>query len=92
MFFAIVAKEIIDKKLGQKITRGLVAQWLVRRTWDLKVESSSPGWGTHVVVLDKTLKSHSPCLHQVYKWEPANCLGDKDNLTKCCVVTCDGRG
>ena len=32
-----------------------VAQWLERQTWDLKVESSSPGRCTHVVCLGKTL-------------------------------------
>ena len=38
----------------------MMAQWLVCRTWDLKVESSSPGQGTHVnVFLDKTYNSHS---------------------------------
>ena len=42
---------------------GVVAQWLVSRTWDLKVESSSPGLYTHVVFLGKTLNSHSASLH-----------------------------
>ena len=32
----------------------VVCQWLVRRTWDPKVESSSPGRCTHVVFLGKT--------------------------------------
>ena len=41
----------------------VVAQWLVRRTWDLKVESSSPGRCTHVVFLGKTLNSHNASLH-----------------------------
>ena len=41
----------------------VVSQWLVRRTWDLKVESSSPGRCTHVVVLGKTLNSRSASLH-----------------------------
>ena len=31
-----------------------MAQWLVRRTWDHKVESSSPVQCTHVVFLGKT--------------------------------------
>ena len=38
-------------------------KWLVRRTWDQKVESSSPGRYTHVVFLGKTLNSHSASLH-----------------------------
>ena len=41
----------------------VVAEWLVRRTWEKKVESSSPGWCTHVVFLGKTLNSHSAYLH-----------------------------
>ena len=41
----------------------VVAQWLVRQTWDLKVEGSSPGRCTHVVFLGKTLNSHSASLH-----------------------------
>ena len=41
----------------------MVVQWLVRRTWDLKVESSCPGRSTHVVFLGKTLNSHSASLH-----------------------------
>ena len=36
-----------------------MAQWLVRRTWDQKVESSIPGRCTHTVFLGKTLNSHS---------------------------------
>ena len=38
-----------------------MAQWLVRRTRDLKVESSSPGRCTH----GKTLNSHSASLHSI---------------------------
>ena len=41
----------------------VVAQWLVRRTWDPQVESSSPGRFTHVVFLGKILNSHSASLH-----------------------------
>ena len=41
----------------------VVAQWLVRRTWGLKVESSRPGRCTHVVFLGKTLNFHSASLH-----------------------------
>ena len=41
----------------------VVAQWLVRWIWDQKVESSSPGWCTHLVFLGKTLNSHSASLH-----------------------------
>ena len=49
----------------------VMAQWLLRRTWGLKVESLSPDQCTRVVFLGKTL----PLSTQVYKWEPANCLG-----------------
>ena len=41
----------------------MVAQWLVRRTWDQTVESSSPGRCTHIVFLGKTPNSHSTSLH-----------------------------
>ena len=40
-----------------------MAQWLVRRTWDLKFESSIPGRCTSVVFLGKILNSHSASLH-----------------------------
>ena len=40
----------------------VVAQWLVRRTWDLKVENSSPGRCIHVVFFGKTPNSHSGSL------------------------------
>ena len=41
----------------------MVAQWLVCRTWDQKVESLSPRRCTHVVFLGKTLNSYSASLH-----------------------------
>ena len=40
-----------------------MAQWLVRRTWNQKVESSSPGRYTHVLDLGKTLNSQSASFH-----------------------------
>ena len=37
-----------------------VVQWFVRRTWDLQVESLSPGWCViQVVFFGKTRNSHS---------------------------------
>ena len=66
----------------------VVTQWLVRRTWDQKVESSSPGRCTHVVFLGKTLNSHSGSLHPGVKMGTSKLLGD--NLTNCWKVTCDG--
>ena len=48
-------------------------------TWNLKVESSSPGHCTHLNSLSSTL---------VYKWEPTNCFGD--NRTNFWEITCDG--
>ena len=53
----------------------VVAQWLVRRTWDQKVESSSPGCCTHVVFLGKTLNSHSASLHPGVWGQPDKKLG-----------------
>ena len=64
-----------------------MAQWLVRWTWDLKVESSSPGRCTQVVFLGKTLNSHSASLHPGVQMGTSKLLGD--NLTKCWEVTCD---
>ena len=40
----------------------VMAQWLVRRTLDLKVESSSPGRRVYVVFLGEVLNSHSASL------------------------------
>ena len=67
--------QLNDQGLIQVVLRDgdVVAQWLVSKTWDLKVESSSPGRCTHVVFLGKTLNSHSD-------WEPANCLGQPDKM------------
>ena len=48
---------------------------------------SSPG-GSFVLLLCKTLNSHSASLHPGgVKWVPANC---QENLTKCWEVACDG--
>ena len=58
--FTYKENELLIHLLGD-----VVAQWLGRRTWDLKVESSSPGWCTHVVFLGKTLTV--PLSTQVYK-------------------------
>ena len=66
-----------------------MAQWLVPWTWDLKVQSSSPGWCTHVVFLGKTLNFRSASLHPcVSMGTSCKLLGD--NLTKCWEVTCNG--
>ena len=55
-------KEILTSK-GHRIliiiVGDVVAQWLVRQTWDQKVNSSSPGRCTHVEFLGKTLNSHT---------------------------------
>ena len=63
-----------------------MAQRLVRRTWDLKVSSSSPGRCVYVVFLGKKLLTLTvPLSSQVYKWEPANCFGN--NLEKLSEVS-----
>ena len=65
----------------------LVVQGLVRWTWDLKVESLSPGRWTHVVFLGKTLNSQ--------RLSPPRCINGNqkialgNNLIQCWVVTCD---
>ena len=41
-----------------------MAQWIVRGTWDRKVESSSPGRCTHVVFVGKTLNSPPRCINE----------------------------
>ena len=60
----------------------------MRRTWNLRVEGSSPGRCTQVVFLGKTLNSHSASPHAGVKVGTSKLLGD--NLTKCWEVTCDG--
>ena len=55
-----------------------MAQWLVSQTWDLKVESSSPGRCTLTV----------PLSTQLYKWEPASFFGAQPDKRR--EVTCDG--
>ena len=56
---------IVEKKVGN-----VVAQWLVHWTWDLRVESSSPGRCIFIAFLGKTLTVTLtvPLLTQVYKW------------------------
>ena len=49
----------INIKLRIRYLGDEVVQWLVRRTWNLKVESSSSGCCVYVVLLDKTHNSHS---------------------------------
>ena len=52
--------------MGNNNVGDVVVQWLVHQTWDLKVDSSSPGWCADVVFLGKTLNSsHSASLHPV---------------------------
>ena len=58
LYAGTIICEVYYKYLGD-----VVVQWLVRRTWDRKVESSSPGWCTHVVFFSKTLNSYSASLH-----------------------------
>ena len=52
----------------------VVVQWLVRRTWDLKVESSSPGRCIHIVFLRKTLNSHTASL------SPPRCINGNQQI------------
>ena len=54
---------LFQQALGCGIVGDVVAQWSVPRTWDQKVESSSPGRCTHFVFLGKTLNSQSASLH-----------------------------
>ena len=58
----------------------VVAQWLVRQTTDLKVESLSPGRCIHVVSPGRTLNSHSGSLHLGLQMGTSNLLAD--NPTK----------
>ena len=68
--------DVFSVSLFKYFVGDVVAQWLVRRTRDQKVESSSPGRCTHVaLLLGKHLTITVPLSTQVYKWEPANCLG-----------------
>ena len=60
-----------------------MARWLVRATWDLKVESSR-----HIVFLGKTLNSRSASLHPGVQMRTSKLLGD--NVIKCWEITCDG--
>ena len=48
-------------KYVQDFVGDVVAQWLVRRTWDQKVESSSPGRCNHVV--PQCLSSSPRCIN-----------------------------
>ena len=60
-FFESLKQDLVNyidstiRNMGWFSLGDVVAQWLVRRTWDLKVESSSPGRCTHVVLLAKHL-------------------------------------
>ena len=49
-----------------------MAQWLVRWTWDQKVESSIPGRCTHAVFVGKTLNSQ--CL------SPPRCINGNQQI------------
>ena len=40
-----------------------MAKWLVHQVWDLKAESSIPGWHAYVVLLGKTLNCQSASLY-----------------------------
>ena len=40
----------------------MVAQWLLQRNWDQKVERLRPGWCTHIAFSGKTLNSPSASL------------------------------
>ena len=48
-----LSRKVPEQKTKVKLTtvRDVVAQWLVHQTWDLKVETSSPGWCVYVVFL-----------------------------------------
>ena len=52
----------------------VVAQWLVRLTWDLKIASLSPDRCTHVVFLGKTLSNHSAPL------SPPRCINGNQQI------------
>ena len=52
-----------------------VASWLVHSTPDRVVRGSSPGRGHCVVLLDKTLYSHSASLHPGVKMGTSKCAG-----------------
>ena len=60
------------------IVGDVVAQWLARRTWDLKVESS-----VHPCCVLRQNTLLSQCL------SPPRCMNG-DHLTKCWEVPCDG--
>ena len=56
--------------------RDTVAQWLVRRSRDLRVSSSSPRRCVYILFLGKTLNSHSAFLHPSVKMGTSKMLGD----------------